>query len=511
VASVTAALQTTVTELPDSRVRVQVEVQAAEVERRLERKARQLGRELKLPGFRRGKVPAALVLQRLGRDAVLDQAVRESLGGWYADAIQASGIAPVGDPKLDLAELPSDGAPLEFSIEIGVLPQAQLGDYSGLDVPRREAHVEEERIDGEIDALRERLAKLETVERTAATGDFVVIDYVGSLPQEARGGEGEGEGGDGDGADGEGADEGAAREPRMVPFAGGEGRDQLIELGGGNLIPGFEEALVGASAGERRDVRLTFPADYHNDELAGREATFAVTVKEIKQKLLPDVDEDLAVDVGFDTVQELREDVRARLLEAEEASVRAEFREAALNAAVERAQVPLTDELVKARAGEMWERLLHSLAHRGISRESYLQIAGREEADVLADMQGDAEQALRREAVLSAIVAAEAISPSEEQLLEALAPTAEREGVEPVKLIEDLRESGRLQEASEELAARMAVDLVAERAKPISVAQAQAREALWTPGREAEPAAAATSGAEAPGKLWTPTGGAAAS
>jgi trigger factor len=129
VASVTDALQTTVAELPDSRVRVRVQVPAAELERRLEHKAQQLGRELKLPGFRRGKVPPALVVQRVGREAVLDQAVRDSLAGWYAQAIQTSGIVPVGDPQLDLADLPPEGGELEFSIEIGVLPKAQLCDY----------------------------------------------------------------------------------------------------------------------------------------------------------------------------------------------------------------------------------------------------------------------------------------------------------------------------------------------------------------------------------------------
>ena len=274
---------------------------------------------------------------------------------------------------------------------------------------------------------------------------------------------------------------------RLEPFAGGEGRDQLIELGGGNLIPGFEEALVGASAGEDREVKLTFPDDYPNEELAGRHATFAVTVKEVKLKQLPDVDEDLAIDVGFDSVEELREDIRARLLEADQARVDAEYREAALDAAVAQATVPVTPELVKARAREMWERMLHSLSHRGITREAYLQITGREEAEVLAEMEADAEQALRREAVLTAIVAAEQIEPSEEQLLEALAPTAEREGVEPDKLLERPAPTGRLEELREDLAARMAVELIAERAKPISVAQAQAREQLWTPdqGRRA--------------------------
>jgi trigger factor len=488
VALVTDALQTTVAELPESRVRVSVQVSPQEVQRRLEGKAKQLGRELKLPGFRRGKVPAPLVIQRVGRAAVLDQAVRDSLAGWYAEAIQDAQIVPVGDPQLDLSDLPGEGEELEFSIEIGVLPKAELGDYEGLEVPRRETVVDERQIEQEIDAVRERLAKLETAERAAAERDFVVIDYVGSLPAPADGDEPE-------------------QEPELVPFAGGEGRDQLIELGGGNLIPGFEEALVGASAGDERTVELTFPADYPNEELAGRQATFAVAVKEVKLKRLPDIDEDLAIDVGFDSVDELREDIRARLVEADEARVEAEFREAALDAAVAQATVPVTPQLVESRAREMWERMLHSLSHRGITREAYLQIAGREEAEILAEMQGDAEQALRREAVLTAIVDAERISPTEEQVLEALAPTAEREGVEPDKLLGDLRANGRLEELSEDLAARMAVELVAARAKPISVAQAQARDALWTPGQEDEaPQAAAGESGSAAGKLWTPTG-----
>jgi trigger factor len=476
VASVPAALKTTVAELPDSRVRLQVEVAPEEVERRLERKAQELGRELKLPGFRRGKVPAPLVLQRIGREAVLEQAVRESLSGWYAEAIATAGIVPVGDPQLELADLPPDGASLAFSIEIGVLPKAELDGYEGLEVARREPVVEDDQIDREVEGMRERLARLETAERAAAEGDFVVIDYVGSLrgatPEEAR------------------------------PFAGGEGRDQLVELGGGNLIPGFEEGLLGATAGESRTVELSFPGDYPNEELAGQGASFDVTVKEVKRKELPAVDDDLAIDAGFDSLQELREDIRGRLLEADEARIEAEFREAALDAVVARAKVAVTPELVTARAKEMWERMLHSLSHRGISREAYLQIAAREEPEILAEMESDAEQALRREAVLTAVVAAESISPSQEQLLEAITPTAEREEIEPLKLLEDLRSSGRLEELREDLAARMAIELIGERSKPISVAQAQAREQLWTPEQAGEAQEAGVG--EPAGKLWTP-------
>ena len=478
-AAVSDALETTVTELGDSRVRVAVQVPASEVQQRLEGKARQLGRELKLPGFRRGKVPAPLVIQRVGREAVLDQAVRDSLSRWYTQAITAAGVVPVGDPKLDLADLPAEGEELHFSIEIGVVPTAELGDYSGLQAPRREPVVEDAQIDVELDGLRERLAKLETAERPAAEGDFVVIDYVGSLHVSDDDGE------------------------RLEPFEGGEGRDQLIELGGGNLIPGFEEALVGASAGEEREVKLTFPSDYPAEQLAGRDAVFAVTVKEVKLKQLPPLDDDLAIDAGFDDLDELRADIRTRLLEADQARADAEFREAALDAAVAAAKVGVTPELIKGRAQEMWERMLHSLSHRGITREAYLQISGREEAEILADIESDADTALRREAVLTAVVAAEGIEPTEEQLLEAIASAAEREGADPQKLLNDLRSNGRVEELREDIAARQAIELIAERATAITPEQAEAREALWTPGQDAEPEGAAA-GAGA-GKLWTPT------
>ena len=420
VAGVPVAVKTTVTELPDSRVRLQVEVPSSELEGRLEHKANQLGRELKLPGFRRGKVPAPLVIQRIGRETVLEEAVRDTLSRWYSDAIETAGIVPVGDPQVALGDLPPQGEALEFSIEIGVLPKAELGSYRGLEVARREPAVEEEQIQQELDATRERLARLQTAERPAAQGDFVVVDYAGSLVSS-------------DSADGQ---------ERLQELPGGEGRDQLIELGAGNLIPGFEEGLLGASAGETRTVQVSFPADYGNEELAGREASFEVTVKEVKLKELPAVDEDFAIDAGFDNVEELREDIRRRLTGVEQERIESEFRQAALDAAVAGARVGLTPELIKARAHEMWERMLHSLSHRGISREAYLQIAGRSEEEILTEMEPEAELALRREAVLTAVVAAEDLSPSEEELLEAVSPAAEREGVEPAKLLEDLRRAG---------------------------------------------------------------------
>jgi trigger factor len=331
--------------------------------------------------------------------------------------------------------------------------------------------------------LRERLAKLSTVQRPAEQGDFVVIDYLGSLVSE---------------------------EGRLEPFEGGEGRDQLVELGSDSLIPGFEDGLVGAQAGEQRTVALSFPADYGHEPLAGKPASFAIAVKDVKRKDLPELDDDLAVDAGFDTLQELREDIRSRLREVEEQRLQSEFRQAALDAAVQQATVQTPPALVQARAQEMWERMLHSLSHRGITREAYLQIDGRSEADILAELLPDAEQALRREAVLTAVVAAEGIVPGEAELLEAVAPTAEREGLPPVQVLERLRDSARLEELREDLAARQAMDLIAAEARAIPLQQAQAREKLWTPAkaeREADPQGGApepVGEGAAPGRLWTP-------
>jgi trigger factor len=461
-----AAVKTSVTELPESRVRVEAEVPAEEIERRMQATARQLGRNLRMPGFRKGKVPPPVVIQRVGRDAVLDETVRDAMGRWYLDAIDAAGIHPVGDPDLDVGDLPGEGQPLTFTIEIGVRPTATLGEYKGVEVGRREATADDQAVEAELEALRERSARLETADGAAAdTGDFVVMDYVGSIDGET--------------------------------FAGGEGRDQLIELGSGRLVPGFEEQLMGAKAGDERTVTVDFPDDYGATELAGKQAEFAVTVKEIKRKDLPELDDDFASDAaGFDTLAELREDIMAKLREADESRVEAEFREAVLDAVVKDSQVEVPATLVDARAQELWERMLHSLGHQGIDKEAYLRIAGRDEADILEEAKPDAEQALRREAVIAAVIEAEGIEPSEGDVLDALQTTAARERTTPEKLRARLEKAGRLDDLREDLAQRAAIDLLAESATPISVEQAQARDKLWTPGRQGSD--------DAPSRLWTP-------
>lgn len=444
-------MKTTVTELPESRVRVEAEVPPEEVERELAKTARQIGSEMRIPGFRKGKVPPPVVIRRIGRAAVLDETVRDAIGRWYASAIGEARIVPVGEPQLDLGDLPGEGEPLTFTVEIGVRPKAQLGAYKGVEVGRREPEASDEAVQAELDQLRERAARLETVDRPAQTGDFVVMDYVGSI-------------------DGE-------------PFEGGTGRDQMVELGSGRLIPGFEEQLQGARAGDEVTVKVTFPEEYGAEHLAGKDAQFAVTVNEVKEKRLPELDDDFAVDqAGFDSIDELRDDIRSKLREADERRIEQEFREAVVDAVVAEATVEVPEALVDARSRELWDRMLHSLSHQGISKEAYLQIAGgRAEEELLEEAKPEAEKALRREAVVAAIVEAEGIEPSDGDILDALQASAARENVKPEKLRARLERSGRLDDLKQDLAQRAAIDLLVEQAKPISVEDAKKAGKPYTP------------------------------
>jgi trigger factor len=470
------AVSTTVTELPQSRVNVDVEIAAEEIQRTLENQARRLGQEMKVPGFRTGKIPPAVVIQRLGRDPILDEAVRERLTDWYLKAVNESGIAPVGDPEVDLGDLPEEGKALKFSFEVGVRPTAKLGTYRGVEVGRREPTADPEVVDAQIEEMRERFARLEVVKRPAENGDFVTIDFVGTI-------------------DGE-------------PFSGGEGRDQLIDLGAGQLIAGFEDGIVGASAGETRTVEATFPDEYGAQHVAGKTAQFEITVKEVKHKDLPELDDDFASDAaGYDTLEELRESISEELLEHDRKQVDIEFRAAALDAVVAEAEVDVPDALVTARARELLDRMLHALGHQGITKDAYLQISGKTDTELLDDSMPDAEQALRREAVLAAIIEAEQLEPTEQQLLDALEPAAEREQMSRQKLLDRLRHSGRVGLLAQEIAAEQAIDLVVSEAKPIPVEDAEGtQQATAAAPRKKAPATrkAAAKKADPADELWTP-------
>jgi trigger factor len=481
-----AALTTTTKELGDSRVRIEVEVPPDAVERELSSAAQAIASDLKVAGFRKGKVPPQVVIQRVGRQAVLDEAVRRALPGWYEEALSDAGIATVGDPDVDLGGLPDRGTPLAFTIEVGVRPSARLGDYKGVEVGRREPEVDPDEVQAELERMCESLASLENVEREAGEGDFVVLDFTGTVDGQPLGPAGLGAGASGPAGE-----------------AGGEVRGYPLELGSGRLIPGFEDQLVGAKAGEEREVRATFPADHGVEELAGREGVFAVQVKEVKEKRLPELDDDFALEAGgYDSLAELRAEVEDRLREIDERAIEAEFREAAVDAVAAEATIEVPHDLVHAKAHEMWQRTARRLASQGVDPKRFAELTGKGEEQLVREAEPDAEKALRRESVLAAVVEAERIEVTDEELLQALKDAATRSGEEGEpsekalkRSLKRARSQGADEALREDIALRKALDLVVEHAKPIPVELAQARDKLWTPGKER---------AQAEQQIWTP-------
>ena len=336
-----------------------------------------------------------------------------------------------------------------------------LGTYKGLEVgrPRR---VPDEVVDTELEGLRERMATLETVDEAAGKGDFVLVDFTGTV-------------------DGE-------------EFAGGTARDELIELGSERLVPGFEDQLDGASAGDERTVTITFPDDYGADELKGKTAVFAVTVKEVKRKDLPAVDDDFAVDAaGFDSLEELRDDLRDRLREREEQRVASEFREAVLDAAANEATVDLPDSLVHARAHQLYHEMIHSLSHQGISRRPTC--ASRARTTTSSSTRPSPTPSARCGARPCSRPWSSRGHRARRRELERRSPRRRAREDDPAQAARAAALRRPRRRPARDVAARRALDLMAEEAKPISVEQAKARDKLWTPEREPE------SGS---GQLWTP-------
>lgn len=445
-------MEITVTDLPDSRARVEAEVPGPDVDKQITRAARGLAREMRMPGFRKGKAPPSLIVQRLGRGAVLEQAVRDALPEWYEQALIQSNINPIGNPEIEVTETPTeDGAPLGFKFEIAVRPPAKLGEYKGLEVGRPSTEVPDDIVDRELDNIREQGARLEPVDRAAALGDTAIIDFLGKIND--------------------------------VPFEGGDASDYNLELGSNSLIEGFEEQIVGAKAGDEIEVKVAFPGEYRAEQLAGKDAVFEVTLKEVREKVLPELTDDLASEATeFDTLDELRADIRSKLSEAAEERIEEEFRIAAVDAAVENAKIDIPQEIIDAQAEERWRRVESRLAEQGIDAATFLQMqGGRSREDLIEEAKPDAERELARESVLKAIAEAEEMKPTEEEMIEALRHTAEHhERTTPEKLLERIRREDREQLVINDIIGRKAVDLVAESAKPVPLSEEETREKLWS-------------------------------
>lgn len=442
-------MKTNVEELENSRVRVEAEVSAEDVAVQTQRAARGLAREMRLPGFRKGKAPPSLVIQRLGFESVFEQALRDALPEWYQAAVYDSGVVPIGDPEVEVTSAPTaEGEPVEFKFEVGVRPKAELGEYLGLDVEKPDTVAPDDVIERELERLAEGMASLETVEREAKDGDHVLVDFVGSL-------------------DG-------------VEFEGGAANDHMIEIGSGQLIDDFEEQIIGAKAGDEVEVKVTFPEEYGAAELAGQDAVFAVTVKEVREKKQPELNDDFASEASeFDTIEELKKDIGEKMSEQAEVRAEQDFRIAAVDAAVENATVDLPEEIKKARGQERWDRVERQMAQQGMNPDTYLQMQGKTRDEIIDESLPDAEREIKRESVLVAVADAEGVEVTDAEIEEELEPMAAQERTTAAKLLERLKRDGRHEMIAADIRVRKAIDAIADSAKAIPMSAEDAKEKLW--------------------------------
>jgi len=444
-----AALKTKVEELPESKVRLEVEVPEADVKHAIEHAASDLAGSMKIPGFRKGKVPLPVVLARIGRDAVWQEAVRSHLDSWFWSAAERSGIRPVANPEVELDEPPTDGAPFRFTATVPVMPRPELPDWTTLEVGAPEPEVPPELVEAHIDALRSSVAELVPADRAVQAGDTVVLDFVGSETH----------------------------------------RDFVVEVGSEQLAEEIEDALVGMSGGETKKVEL---------EVDGGTEPLEITVKDVKEKLLPTVDDELAKSASeFDTLDELRSDIEARIKEQLEAELEARFREDAVDAL---ASATAIDEkgltpLVEQRMTELLRGLVRSLERRGISVETYLAATGQSQEEIVARLREQAARSIRRELVLDAVAAKQEIEVSDEEVESLVREQAAEAGDDLDATMSVLREHGGFERLRDDLRLKKALDVVVAGVQRIPVELARAREKLWTPEKE-------KGGQEM--KIWTP-------
>jgi trigger factor len=436
-----------VEELPDNKVRLTVDVPREEVHHAVEHAASDLAATVKIPGFRKGKVPMPVLMSRVGKERVYTEAIESHIGGWFWNAAARSGIRPADRPELDY-ELPSsDKEDWRFTATVPVLPKPELPDWKQLEVPAEDVDVPEDLVAAELDVLRGTVAELAPVtDRPAQAGDTIVVDLV------REGGEAQ--------------------------------RDYVVELGAGRLVPELEQQLIGMSAGGSRELRF----EVSNDQLGVVQAT----VKEIKEKVLPPLDDELARSASeFDTLDELRAEIEGRLRGEIEAQAEEAFRRAVLERLVDATKVDPSGPLVDARTRTLLRELDEVMQRRGASLDAYLQLTGTSPEDLVARLHTEAGRSVAGELVLSAAADELGIEISDEQI----EATVRERFEEPERVIQQLRESGAFEQERESMRMASALDRIAAEVKRIPLEQAEAREAIWTPDKEK--AATET-------KLWTP-------
>lgn len=440
-------MNTQVTPIAENQVQLEVEITQEEVDRRFDQTLTRVAREASVPGFRKGRVPKQIVLGRFGEDYLLGETLQGALPDWYEDALKSSDVQAVSKPELDMGEL-RRGAPFTFKATVQVRPTPGLGAYKGIEVPRRAVAIGDHHVQAQLAMLQERFATLRPVEgRSVQTGDYVTMDFAGRTAE--------------------------------GPIEGASGSDYSLQVGSGRLVPGFEDELAGMAAGEEKEFAITFPDDYPEESLRGAPVTFAVTVKEMKEKIVPDLGDGLARDVSeFDTLDELTADVRARLEKMQTEAVEREFRTAVVEAAAAAAELSVPEAMIEREAHGLYHDLEVAVGEQNMTMETYLAAVDKTPEQVEEDLKPRAEANVRRRLVLEAIATAEGLEVGDDEVRARIKADAEIIGRDGDQLVIDVYASGKQEAIRDELLVAKTVDFLVDGAVAVEMpAEAETEDA----------------------------------
>ncbi len=421
-----------VEKLEKNMAKLTIEVPAEDFEKAMQNAYNKQKKNISVPGFRKGKVPRQMVEKMYGPEIFYDDAANETISKAYEAELKECDLAIVSRPEIDIVQI-KKGEPFIFTAEVALKPEVTLGEYKGMEVDAVSTEVTPEEVEAKIREEAEKNARTITVEgRPVQDGDEVILDYEGFVDGEA--------------------------------FEGGKGENHPLTIGSGAFIPGFEEQLIGAEPEEETEVKVTFPEEYHAKELQGKEAVFKCTVHEIKTKELPEIDDEFASEVSdFDTLDEYRTDVEAKLKEQKESAAKEQKEDQAVEKAVANASMEIPDAMIDEQVRQMMNDFAQNIQYQGIGLEQYMQITGMTKEKMEEEMRPQAVKRIESRLVLEAVAKAENIEISDEKLDEEINRMAEAYRMEPDKLREYMGEEEKAQ-MKEDIAVQEAVTFLAEHA-----------------------------------------------
>jgi len=421
--------------LDKTKAEITVEIPEEEFEDSLQKAYRIVVKKVNIPGFRKGKAPRRILENIYGREILIEDALQDAIPTAYFKALEEikDEYKPVSDPEYNLVSV-EKGSPVVFKAKFDLKPEVKLGQYKGIELEKTAVEIKKEDVDKELATMQQRYAKLTVVEGPAVSGDVLTIDFLGKV-------------------DGQ-------------PFEGGLGENHTLELGSNTFIPGFEEQLIGVNVQETKDLPVTFPVEYHAENLKGQDAVFTVTVKEIKRKELAELDDEFAKDVSdFDTLQELRQSIENNLNKAAQEKAESELKSNAIKIAAENAELEIPASMIEKRIDRLIGDLDYRLRQQGLMFDYYLQATNTKIEDLRNDYRAGAEASVRGDLVLEEIARVEQITVTTEDIDKEINKMAEAYKQEPGKLREFMEKQGQINALEFGIMIEKAIDFIIAEAK----------------------------------------------